>query len=265
MENTLIQLVITGLIASSVFMTALWEVQRRTHDAGVVDVGWAFLCGALAVYFGFSLDGNAAARYLTTFLAAAWAFRLSYFLLTDRVIGKPEDGRYQSLRAHWGEKAQRNFFFFFQAQAVIAVGLSLVFTVPMSRVDAPSFLLISLAVAIWILSVGGESIADRQLAEFRANPDNKGKTCRLGLWRYSRHPNYFFEWLHWWVYVLLSFGASGWWWALFGPLVMFLFVTKLTGIPYTEKRALQSRGDDYRSYQKSTSSFFPWFPKEEHV
>ena len=115
---------------------------------------------------------------------------------------------------------------------------------------------------VWCVAVCGEGLADWQLARFRRRPDSKGRTCREGLWRYSRHPNYFFEWIHWFAYVFLALGSPYVWVALCGPVVMLLFLFKLTGIPYTEKRALASRGEDYRRYQQTTSAFFPWPPKE---
>ena len=113
-----------------------------------------------------------------------------------------------------------------------------------------------------LLAVGalvGEGIADRQLAAWRHDPANRGVTCRAGLWRYSRHPNYFFEWVHWWAYVLIGAGV---WWTLLGPALMLVFLFRLTGIPYTEQQALKSRGEDYKRYQQTTSVFFPWFPKQ---
>jgi len=116
-------------------------------------------------------------------------------------------------------------------------------------------------VAIWLLSVIGESIADRQLARFRADPTNRGRTCRQGLWRYSRHPNYFFEWLQWFAYVCLAVGSPIGWLAWSGPLTMYVFLRWISGVPYTETQALRSRGDDYRAYQRSTPLLFPWFPK----
>ncbi len=116
---------------------------------------------------------------------------------------------------------------------------------------------------MWLASVGGEAIADRQLAKFRANPANKGKTCRDGLWRYSRHPNYFFEWLHWFAYVLLAIGSPIAWLAWAGPLVMYVFLRWISGIPYTEAQALRTRGEDYARYQRTTPMLIPWFPKED--
>ena len=102
----------------------------------------------------------------------------------------------------------------------------------------------------------------RQLAAFRAQPSNRGRTCRSGLWRYSRHPNYFFEWLHWFAYVALAVGSPVSWLAWSGPVVMYLFLRYISGIPFTEANALRSRGDDYREYQRTTPMLFPWFPRK---
>ena len=115
--------------------------------------------------------------------------------------------------------------------------------------------------ALWLASVTGEGIADRQLGRFRSEPSNRGKVCREGLWAWSRHPNYFFEWLHWWAYPLLAAGSSlaGFAWA--GPFVMFFFLTKITGIPLTEARSLRSRPESYRRYQREVSAFFPLPPR----
>jgi steroid 5-alpha reductase family enzyme len=189
-----------------------------------------------------------------------WGLRLAWHLWR-RVAGEPEDGRYRALREHW-QGSQPKFFGFFQFQALL-VGM---FAVPFLAVAANpivSFIGIVAAVVIWLISVGGESLADRQLAAFRADPTNRGKTCRVGLWRYSRHPNYFFEWLHWFAYVVLAMGSPLWWLAWSGPLVMFLFLRFVSGVPYTETQALRSRGDEYRRYQRDTPMFFPWFPKHE--
>jgi steroid 5-alpha reductase family enzyme len=103
-------------------------------------------------------------------------------------------------------------------------------------------------------------LADRQLARFKRRPESRGKTCREGWWRYSRHPNYFFEWLHWWSYVLLAAGSPWWVLTLIGPALMLLFLFKVTGIPATEAQASVSRSD-YAEYRRTTSAFIPWFPK----
>ncbi len=117
--------------------------------------------------------------------------------------------------------------------------------------------------ALWMFAVLGESLADRQLAAWRSDPDNRGRTCRAGLWRYSRHPNYFCEWLIWCAFATIASAAPLGWLAWMAPGVMLFLILKVTGIPPTEARALRSRGDDYRRYQQSTSAFFPWPPKQE--
>jgi steroid 5-alpha reductase family enzyme len=113
------------------------------------------------------------------------------------------------------------------------------------------------------LALSMESLSDRQLKRFRRNPANQGRTCREGWWRYSRHPNYFFEWIYWWGFLLIDLGGPGGWLGATGPVFMLLFLLFLTGIPYTEKRALQTRGEDYRAYQRTTSRFIPWFPRKD--
>ncbi len=127
-------------------------------------------------------------------------------------------------------------------------------TTPLGWLDA-------LGALVLLTSVVGESIADRQLERFRADPANKGRVCRDGLWRYSRHPNYFFEWIHWLAYVPLTAG-TGWLPYMFiAPLILVLLIVFLTGIPPTEAQSLRSRGEAYREYQRTTSAFFPWFPR----
>lgn len=138
------------------------------------------------------------------------------------------------------------------------------FSLPLAAVaghPAPAPWQLAVAAAIWLVSVGGESLADAQLARFRADPGNRGRTCRSGLWRYSRHPNYFFEWLHWCAYAVAAIGAPLAWLGWLGPVVMYLFLRYISGIPFTEQQALRTRGDDYRDYQRSTPMLFPWFPK----
>jgi steroid 5-alpha reductase family enzyme len=260
----LLGLVVLGWVVMTVAMAVLWLVQRAKEDAGVVDVGWSGGIGALAVLYGLTVPGNPARRLLVAVLAGVWSARLAIYVLLDRVIGRPEDGRYRALRQRWGPSAQRNFFIFFQVQALLDVAFALPLIVAMAKAS-PLFSTADLAgTGLWVVAVIGETMADVQLARFRADPRHRGCTCRTGLWRASRHPNYFFEWLHWWTYVLLGIGSGLWPLTLLGPLLMALFLFKVTGIPATEAQALASRGEDYREYQRTTSAFIPWFPKRGH-
>ena len=250
-----------GLLFAVLAQAAAWVWAKQHKDAGIVDVVWAASMGVLALFYAMAAGGDGVRRLLVGFLAGFWSFRLAWFLLRHRIIGKSEDGRYQRLREHWGERADTLFFGFFQFQAVAATLLAMPFLAVAIAAPPLPWPMIVLALAIWLIAVVGESIADQQLAKFRENPTNKGKTCRDGLWYYSRHPNYFFEWLHWFTYPALAYGSDYAWITWLGPVVMLATLLKGTGIPYTEQQALESRGEDYRDYQRTTSMFVPWFPK----
>jgi steroid 5-alpha reductase family enzyme len=243
----------------SLVMLALWLLQRRGTNAGIVDVAWSFGTGACAAWLAFHADGLPVRRLMVGAMAGMWGVRLG-LMLAGRMRHEREDGRYTMMRQRWGDRAQWRMLGFYQIQAVWAV----LFALPMmgaafsSRpLGAPDVL----GVLVWAASVLGETVADRQLAQFRLQPENRGRVCRIGLWGWSRHPNYFFEWLHWFAYALVGLG-SGWvWLSAAGICIMLLFLTKITGIPPTEARAVQSRGDAYRAYQREVSAFFPLPPK----
>ncbi|WP_417382635.1 DUF1295 domain-containing protein [Gimesia sp.] len=257
-------MILYGWLSMSAVMVALWFVQRKTGDAGIVDVAWGMGVGLLTLFFVWAReDGDLTRRIVLAVLAMVWALRLSVYVL-GRVLTMPEDGRYQTLKANWGSAAQLRMFWFYQLQAVG----SLLFALPMliaAGGTSPFSLIDAVGVMIWLIAITGELIADRQLSRFRANPDHQGQVCREGLWNYSRHPNYFFEWLHWWAYVCLALGAPWGWLTLLGPILMLHFILNVTGIPPTEAQALKSRGDAYREYQQTTSAFFPWPPRTEQV
>lgn len=258
-----LSVILTGWLLMAVSMTTAFMLRNRIRNTGVVDALWALGVGAMAVLYALSMNGHWLARCLLLLFAGIWSLRLGLHILVDRVLGKPEDGRYQDLLASWGDDAPRRLFRFFQMQALFAVIFSLPF-IPIALAPAPPRLWqIILAFAIGCSAIGGEAAADAQLARWRANPENRAHTCRNGWWRYSRHPNYFFEWMHWWTYVVL-WGAAQWGWiTLLGPALMFFFLYRVTGIPYTEKQALKSRGEEYRAYQESVNAFFPWFPRKK--
>ena len=243
-------------------MTIVWMIQRRTRNAGVVDTAWAAAIGVQGVFFALTSNGDAGRRLVAGVLIAVWSLRLAVYL-RQRTLGRPEEGRYATLRRNWGDRANARLFRFFQMQAVAAFAFALpIFLIAHNTVLLPSALDV-IGVFVWCVGFAGIVIADHQLDRFRSKPSNHGKTCRSGLWRYSRHPNYFFEWLHWWAYVPLAYGAPYWWVSIAIPLALLYFILFVTGIPPTESQALASRGEDYRRYQRATSAFVPWFPRKE--
>jgi steroid 5-alpha reductase family enzyme len=251
-----------GWILSAAVMALLWAWQRRSHNAGVVNVGWTALIAALTLLDARVGEGDVYRRAAIASMMGSWGLRLSVYLLYDRVLGKPEDGRYAAMRQAWGDAAERRFFWLFQYQACVALFFSLPALIASDN-PAPELSPIELAAAgLWVVAFAGESTADRQLLRFKTDPANSGRTCGRGLWRYSRHPNYFFEWLMWVAYALFAIGSPWGWSALLCPAAMLYILFRVTGIGVTEAHAVRWRGDEYRRYQASTSPFVPWFPKE---
>lgn len=242
-------------------MAGVWWLQSRLGDAGIVDVVWTYSVGMLSIVYGMlASEGDVSRRALVGVLAGIWSLRLGTHILI-RVMRMPEDGRYIALKEEAGDQAQRKLFVFYQYQAFGAV----LFSVPMliAAVNpAPLGVWDFVGLVVFGLAWGGEALADQQLSAWRGDAANRGRVCRRGLWRYSRHPNYFFEWMHWWAYAALAATAPWGWVALIGPLAMYYFINHVTGIPPTEKQAIKSRGEAYREYQRTTSPFFPWPPQK---
>jgi steroid 5-alpha reductase family enzyme len=235
-------------------MSLAWWWQRRVGNAGWVDTFWTFGLGACAASVALSV-GHGARALLVAALIAAWALRLGLYLHARTAAG-PEDRRYARLRQEWGARFQLRLFWFLQIQAAAAalllvpVALAAASPRPLGWADA-------LAVAIVAIAILGEAAADRQLREFRNSPANRGKVCDVGLWGLSRHPNYFFEWLHWIAYPILAIGAPWGWLALIGPAFIYWLLVHVSGIPPLEAQMLRGRGDAYRDYQRRVRAFFP--------
>jgi steroid 5-alpha reductase family enzyme len=253
-------LLLVGLALSAVVMALLWVLQVRIRDASHVDVAWAVLIACSAILYALLADGDPAHRVLAALLASIWGFRLGGYLLFNRVLGKEEDGRYRALREKWGPRANRNLFWFFQFQAVFAVFFSIPFTFITLDPESGFGALAWVGIAVWAIGNGGTIVSDRQLAQWRANPANKGKTARAGLWSWSRHPNYFFEFVNWCGVALVATSAPNGWIAWVVPAGLLFLLFRLTGIPATEAQALRSR-EDYAEYQRTTSVFVPLPPR----
>lgn len=248
-------------VGASVIMLLLWVIQLRTRDAGVVDMGWAACLGLAAAFCAATGDGDRSRRVIVGVMGATWGLRLASHLLFDRVLKGPEDGRYQMMREKLGSWVQPAFLAFFQAQALLVVILSLPFVLAARDHRVGPAILDWLGLVVWLAGFVGESVADAQLKAFKRRSKSPDRVCDVGLWRYSRHPNYFFEWLMWIGYATVASGAPSGWVAWLAPALMLLLVLKVTGIPPTEARALRSRPQAYREYQRTTSAFVPWFRK----
>ncbi|MDZ8119312.1 DUF1295 domain-containing protein [Pontiella agarivorans] len=251
-----------GFIGSFTAFSLLWIIQVIRRDAGVVDIGWTAGVGVMAVYAAIIGEGWLPRRILLGTMGGLWSLRLVLYILRDRILCEKEDSRYQRLRAHWGRKAHAWFFIFFTSQSLLVVLFALPFLAGASKTMPHLSIFDLLALLTWLTAMGGEWLADYQLAQFRRKPSNAGKVCRDGLWNCSRHPNYFFEWAHWFAYLFLGVGTSGFALTLIGPSAMYLFLMKLTGIPHVERESLAKRGKAYREYQETTPILIPW-PKKK--
>lgn len=244
-------------------MALVWLASVRLRNAGIVDVAWSAMFALLAAVYAAIGDGDPARRATGAAMMILWSLRLASHL-GIRIFGHLdiEDGRYAALRTSWGAKADRKMLLFFLFQGSTNVVLSLpLLLVSWNGAPFPNTVEM-IAIALWLVALVGESAADAQLRRFKADPANRGRVCETGLWRHSRHPNYFFEWLVWCAFFLFALGSPWGWSTAYCPLLMLWFLYRVTGIPATEEQSLRNRGEAYRRYQQTTSAFVPWFRKE---
>ena len=261
----LVTILAIGWLVLIILMIGTWALSNAIRKAAIVDVVWAFSIGLLALLYAcLHGTGDPTRRWLVAGIVSLWSLRLGTYLWM-RVSKERDDKRYLEIIESWGEKASSKMFWFFQFQGAANVVLSVTLLLAIAnRAIFPSvwdFLGILMA----CVAVLGEGLSDWQLKQFKMDPNNKGKTCRRGLWRYSRHPNYFFEWVFWCSIPFFAIGHPLAWLSWLSPAAMLYILVKVTGIPPTEKQSLISRGDDYRRYQKETSPFIPWFPKTKPI
>lgn len=264
--TTYLGAVLVIALSLAVLMALAWVVQQRTGNSGWVDTIWTFavgLVGAGSALWPFAGNGPHARQWLVAGLVALWSFRLGTHIAI-RTSGITDDPRYADFAREWGLNAPRRMFIFLQNQALGSVPLVFAIFVA-AHVPEPGLRVQDyLGAAILLIGILGEALADAQLQRFRSDAANKGRVCDVGLWRWSRHPNYFFEWLSWLAYPVIALTAGyAWGWAsLLAPIFMYWILVYVTGIPPLEAQMLRSRGERYRAYQARTSMFFPLPPKE---
>ena len=246
-------------------MAVAWIVQQRTGNSGWVDAIWTFsvgLVGALAALWPFSADASPARQGMVAALVTAWALRLGLHIAV-RTAGIHDDPRYAEYARRWGDDAPRQMFVFLQQQALGSIPLVFAIFVAAQLPVAGLRPQDVIGALILFAGIAGEGIADAQLKRFRDNGANKGKVCEAGLWRWSRHPNYFFQWFGWLAYPVIAIAPSYPWGlaALLAPLFMFWILNYVTGVPPLEEQMAKSRGEAWRAYQSRTSRFFPLPPR----
>ena len=239
-----------------------WWLSIRLNNYSFVDVTWALSFAPISIWYSVVGEGWAFRRLAIAVLLSSWSLRLGIYLWR-RVAGHhpSEDARYAVLRKKWSAQLPKAFLYFFLAQAVLVWLLTLpVFLI--SRQMASSFHVLEwVGLSVWCFALLGEGISDWQLASFKKSNRDPKAICEVGLWRYSRHPNYFFQSLLWWGLFLMALPAPWGWMAIVAPVAMLHFLLNVTGIPLTEKLSVEKRGDVYREYQRTTSAFVPWFRK----
>jgi steroid 5-alpha reductase family enzyme len=253
-----LELLVIGTSVAVPAFALVWLLSVRCHNYGFVDIAWSLSIAVLASIYALLGDGDPLRRLAFTLTGLVWSLRLGLYILIRVWRDHPrEDKRYRTLRERWPGPGR--FLLFFELQALTAVLFSLPFLMAAlnPRRGLGNFELLGLTLAM--CATAGEALADWQAQRFKRNPANHSAVVNVGLWRYSRHPNYFFESIVWWGLFLAALDSPYGWITLICPLLMLYLLLNVTGIPLTEKHSLESRGDAYRQYQRTTSRFIPWF------
>ena len=270
--NPLVTAIAAAFAFAGLEMTATWFAAVRLRNFGIVDAVWSAGFSVIAL-IGLAVAApglSPGARLRPAMLAALvviWSLRLAgHLAVRIRAHHPAEDVRYAELRKKWGKASGVRMLGFYLVQGVLQAVLSAPILIGILNTAPPGAMFglgpWELAGAVlWGTGVAGESLADAQLARFKADPARRGGVCEDGLWRHSRHPNYFFEWLVWVGYGVWACGAPLGWIGLSAPALMLHFLVNVTGIPMTEALSLRSRGEAYRRYQRTTSPFVPWFKR----
>jgi steroid 5-alpha reductase family enzyme len=246
------------LLLLLLMLCAVWLLSLRLGDVSIVDIFWGLGFAVAALVALFMAEAAGTRAILLTGMTCVWGFRLAAHLAW-RKRGKPEDHRYRAMREHHGERfGWISLWTVFVLQALLIWFVS--FPVQAGvRSRGPLAALDAVGLGMWLVGFLFESIGDWQLARFLADPASSGRVMDAGLWRYTRHPNYFGDFLVWWGIYLVA-AAGGAWWSIFSPLLMSFLLLRVSGVALLD-RTLQERRSGYREYIERTSAFFPWPPR----
>ncbi|MFM8266541.1 MAG: DUF1295 domain-containing protein [Ilumatobacteraceae bacterium] len=251
---------VTAALVIAVLMISTWVVSLAVRNASIVDVVWGLGFVIVAWAVRLRVDGVEARQNLLLALTTIWGLRLAIYL-GWRNHGKGEDFRYQAMRRHWGARFPIvSLLTVFTLQGVLMWIVSLPVQVGQTAESPDLGLLAALGVAVWAIGLFFESVGDAQLVRFKRNPANAGALMTTGLWRYTRHPNYFGDACVWWGIALVAAETTVGRWGLIGALMMNILLVRVSGVALLEK-SLRRRKADYADYAARTSSFFPRPPR----
>ena len=259
-------MIITGIALNLLIavgtLTGLWLIYLKIRNPSIVDLGWAIGLTAMGLTHNLGGAEFSADRLLISALVLFWGLRLGGYLFWTRLRLGKKDARYESLCAKSSIPAPLYFLLHYLLQACFqaAVGFVFIFTASSSIINS---MWGRIGLLVWCLGYAGSIIADTQLHRFRADSDNQGKVCQIGLWNYSRHPNYFFEIALWFGFSLIAIPTRFGWLGLASPITLLLTMRLITG-PISERQSLQSKPEAYKRYQRTTSMIIPWFKKHTH-
>jgi len=248
-----------GTILSAV--TLVWMLSVRLRDASIADVWWGPGFLLLAWLYSFLSPGLSPRSWLVAALVTLWGARLSWHIFR-RNRGKGEDRRYQAMRALHGRAFWwRSLFTVFWLQGAILWFVALPLLVAIRATQPAALTAVDgLGVVLFAIGFGFEVVGDYQLARFRAEPEHRGKVLDRGLWRYTRHPNYFGDATLWWGLYVVAASTPGGWLTLLSPSLMTLLLMRVSGVTLLED-GLKASKPGYRDYIARTPAFFPWFPR----
>lgn len=248
-----------GMMATIFFLA--WGWAQRCDNYSLVDAVWAFGIGLTGALWLVICGGGTPKHWVAGVLIALWSLRLGWHLQGRIRRAHPEeDARYVRLREVWTGRVSSAFFWFFQAQGLSVVLLAMPFLfIAMDR--SAWSIWESAGLIVTLTGILGEGVADQQMSAFKATKPDPKAVCQEGLWRYSRHPNYFFEAVIWIGFYLYACGSERGWVTVYAPATIIYLLLRVTGIPPTEAAAVRRKGDAYRRYQETTSPFIPWPPR----
>jgi steroid 5-alpha reductase family enzyme len=249
-----------ALVVALGMMTLVWLASLVKRDASIIDIFWGLGFVVMGWIYFLAADDHATRGFLVVGLVSLWGLRLSVHILW-RNWGHDEDYRYREMRERRPETFPvRSLLTVFWLQALLLWAISTPLlqgqrhpeTAPLAPLDV-------LGIALFVVGFGFEAGGDWQLARFKGDPTNKGKVMNQGLWRYTRHPNYFGDALVWWGFFCFAAATPGGWWTVYSPILMTLLLMRVSGVTLLEKRLEQTK-PAYREYAERTNAFFPWFP-----